>query len=393
MFSLNGVQVRRMAIAYPVGAKRIERLLADPSKLLSTILIGNTIINVLVALISLRLAIELGSEYAAAISVVVTTLLLLVFGEYGPKRIATLWPEVLARAYAPLLRFFEVVLLPLRLLLNACTVKFKHAFHPRGHILSHAETSTIVDMGQERGVLDEHERYSLRVLLRLEHLYVSEIMTPRVDIQGIDLSHPDATQIEQQLMATRTRYSVLYRGSLDDIEGFADQQQYLLDPRHNLKSATLPTFYIPEQCTLDKLLLQFLSGRRRLAIVVDEYGGTAGLVTRGDILEVVTGMSSDGHAARRHVFERLSERSWLVDGNLNLEEVNRRLGLHLDGEGSDRLSGWLTSTLERMPTVGEKVQAEGFVAQVRHMRQNRISTVQLTLDPDLAMLAPGRGKS
>jgi putative hemolysin len=355
---------------------RVSGVLSRPTRLLSTILVGNTIVNVCAASLGFNLAERMVPTHGEAVSIPVMTLLLLIFGEVGPKRIAVFWPERVAAFYAPVLPGVIGLLRPLCLMVEGVTHRLAPFFQARGRTLTEAELESVVDLSGEEGIIDAEESAMVKSIIGLEDLKASDVMTPRVDIVGIDLNEATATYLDTVRRA-HVRFLPLYRDQLDHIEGILDVRQYLLDPDHILGRARINPYYVPESCPLDKLLTQFQETRNRVAVVVDEYGGTAGIVTRGDILEEITGEIDSERDQHVPMLEEKGLGQWLADGNISLEALNEKAGLALAAEGVNRLAGWVAAQAERLPRPGETVEAQGCRATVLHMRRNRITLVQL----------------
>lgn len=379
LFKLSPLDLRRLDQSHPHAAAKLRMILHPPTRFLSTILIGNTLVNVALSVLGYAVMVQLFPTYGEGLAILLMTLLLLVFGEVAPKRVAFIWPDRLAVLYALPLTMIMRVLTPFRLLLQVVTDRFRDAFHPGGRPLSDDEFETVVEMSGERGVLQEGERDMLKSILRLEDLQARDVMTPRVDLIGWDLNdgHADLPAFAQR---ARVRQLVLYRGTIDQVEGVLDVRDFLLLSAHRVQAARHEAIFVPESCPLDKLLARFLRERRRAAVVVDEYGGTAGLVTRGDILEEITGEIDDEHADHKRLFEPAGPDRWLLDGQISLEEIDARLGLSLEAEGVDRLAGWLSAQLERLPRPGDVVTASGCRAMVQQMRQHRVTVVLLQVE-------------
>jgi putative hemolysin len=314
--------------------------------------------------------------HAEPICIAIITGLLLIFGEVGPKRVALLWPTRLAVLYAPLLDGCMRLFTPFRVILQHITTALQGIFTPTKRSLSGEEFESIVDLSGEEGILDQDEHQMVRGIIRLEDLQASDVMTPRVDIIGIDLNDPRPEAYEQAVKS-KLRRIVLYRDQLDDVDGFLDVHKYALDPDHQIKPAWLSPMYVPETAPLDKLLAQFQREHRRAAIVVDEYGGTAGIITRGDVLEEIVGEIGDDVPEQGLVIESMGPHRWLLDGSVNLEELKEKLGVKLKGEGVDRLAGWVMQEAERMPRPGDVVQADGCKATIQRIRKHRIELVLL----------------
>lgn len=227
-------------------------------------------------------------------------------------------------------------------------------------------------------------------ILRLSELRASDEMTPRVDMIGIDLDTPVEKQIDIARNAGH-RYLPVYVRTPDAIEGFMDAVQFLLDPEHNAHTAKRDMLYVPENVLLDDLLVRFQSSGKHIACVLDEYGGTAGLITRGDILELITVSVPENDADAGEPIRRLHDDVWLIDGTVSLEEVNHELDLELEADDADRIAGWVTFHAGgRLLSGGESVVAQGCRVTVRRMHKRRILAVQLEViarpEPDTEQL-------
>ncbi|MBN1269039.1 MAG: HlyC/CorC family transporter [Kiritimatiellae bacterium] len=386
-FSLNPLQVHRLDRRQTAAAAQIRELLSKPTRLLSTVLIGNTLVNIVLSVVGYGLAERLVPTRGEQIAIPAVTVLLLIFGEIGPKRLALNRAERMAVAYAPLLTLFMRIVSPLRLLLEKLTDRFRHFFRPRRATLSEEEFATVLDLSGEHGILDQDEHAMVKAIIRLGDMRASDVMTPRVDLAGVDLNDPPADLVECVRQA-KVRYLLLYQDQLDRVAGFLDVRRFLLNAAAGIEASRFEPFYVPETSPLDKLLAQFLKERRRIAVVVDEYGGTAGVITRGDMIEEITGELDDEIAAHRLLFEELGLNRWLVDGRMSLEVLNSRLDLALDAEGVDRLAGWVTSLAGRLPKAGETFEAQGCRATVQRVRRHRIEVVLLEKTEPPAEAAP-----
>ena len=178
------------------------------------------------------------------------------------------------------------------------------------------------------------------------------------------------------------RFLPLYTDALDDTHAFLDTTRYLLDPDHVLVRACREPFYVPETATLDKVLVQFQDTGYRVAMVVDEYGGTAGIITRGDILDELTGEIADEFEEVKPLLQSVTPNRWMADGNIGLEELNERMDLALEEEGVDRIAGWIAARLERMPHPGDQVEEGGYRFTVKQMRRNRVVLVEINRLPE-----------
>lgn len=377
-FALNAVQVQRMKNRNPAQGAWIAEQISRPTRLLSTLLIGNTLVNIAISSLGYAVidAIPGIGHYSPVVAVPVMTLLLLIFGEVAPKRYAITHAERLTTLFVPMLRFWMTALNPLALFLAAVTRHAERSLQPERKSLSDEELLTAVELGAETGVLDEEERSMVDGIMRLSEMTASDVMIPRVDIEGLDL---EDTPTEHLATARRTHYHYLpvYRETPDAIEGFLDVPRYLLDPEHNLRQATFAALFVPETIDLDDLLITLQRNHLHIACVLDEFGGTAGLISRGDILETITGEILLGSEQEAPEIQTLDENRWLIDGSTSLDEINHELDLELDAEGVDRIGGWVTAQAGRFLHAGEAVEAQGCRVQIRRLRKLRIEQVIL----------------
>lgn len=381
LFSLSAEQLQRIAKGSSRG-RLLVSLLKKPTQLLSTLLIGNTIVNVLIATVGYELidTIPAFGNYSALIAVPVMTVLLLIFGEVAPKRVAVTHAASFVLHVAGPLCFFFKLFTPLRYCLEFFSDRIKKQLRPERHALTDDELLTAVEVGTEQGVLDQDERSMLDGIFRLDEMSASDVMTPRVDFEGIDLDL-SKSEIIEIVRNTDFHYLPVYRGTPDAIEGFLDVAEFLLDPKHDLNDALDYPLFVPETATLDDLLVTLQRNKRHIACVMDEYGGTAGLITRSDILEVFADLPLDVDEKPDNELQRIDDTHWLIDGDASLEEINHELDLNLEAEGADRISGWVTAQAGRFPRIGETVEAQGCRVQIKHRRKLRINQVLLEILP------------
>ena len=375
-FSVDPIQLRRITEKHPNTGERLRAILASPTRLLSTILIGNTLVNIAIANVGYVIAETWAPAYAEAIAIPAVTLMLIFFGEIGPKNIGLLYTTALVRVYGPSLRFTERLLSPLRFLLELVSRRLAPLFRPAGRTLSEEEFETVLDISREEGILNADELAMIKAIVDLEDLRASDIMTPRVDFMGIDLDDSETNPIAVA-QKSRRNFLLLYRGQFDEIAGFLDVRKFLLDPAHALSAATLPPIFVPESVPLNRLLTRFQKDKIRIAVVVDEYGGVAGVVTRGDILEEITGDIYNELSKPRAIFQSAGPYAWLVDANISLEEINRKLRLDLESDTSDRLAGWITEHLGSVPKQDDVVQSQGVRVRVMQTIRLRVTLAHI----------------
>jgi CBS domain containing-hemolysin-like protein len=375
-FSLNPLDVRRIGQRNAARGKWVHDILSSPTRLLSSVLIGNTIVNTLVSAVGYSLAESLVPHHGQEIAVGAMTVLLLIFGEIGPKRLGLLYAQPLAALYVPAVRVLLVVATPLRVGMDALMRRFESFFRPRGRTLSEAEFETVVDIGGEEGILKDEELGMIKAIIRLDRMKASDIMTPRVDLIGVDVEDDPAEALKRALMA-KLNYLLVHRGGLDNVEALLDVRKYLLDPERRMAAARMTPMFVPEAMPLTRLLTQFQKEKKRLAVVVDEYGGTAGIVTRGDVLEEISGEVYEEMSKPRPLFQQAGPHRWIVDPQFRLADLNRKLRLHLEAEDAERLSGWITYHAGKLPQANDVIEAQGCRVTVLEAKRHRVTLAQM----------------
>jgi putative hemolysin len=255
---------------------------------------------------------------------------------------------------------------------------FKKFFRRERKTLNNEELLSVVEMSEEQGALDQEEALMVDGIMRLSDLKASDVMTPRVDMTALDL---DAPLKEQLKVARRARFRILpvYHRSPDAIKGFVNVAQFLLDPKPELRQLTVPALFVPESADLDDILITFQRENRRIACVLDEFGGTAGIITRSDILELISEPVQPPDHEESPDMRMIGEDLWLIDGSESLDEINHQLELNLDADDADRIAGWVLLHAGRLLHAGESVEAQGCRVSIRRVRNNRIELVQLEI--------------
>ena len=373
-FSLNPMQVQRIVKEHPKVGRRLEATLASPTQLLSTIIIGNTLVNVSASSLGFVLAEHLAPGYGEIVSIAAMTFLLLIVGEVAPKRIAIKHASGIVPYYLLPINALIRLLTPVRLMLESLTSLFRETFSRRKPGLSEDEFLTGIEVGEEEGVLDQEERTMVDGIIRLEDIQAGDVMTPRVDVIGLDLD--DSGEKHRDIARRVTfRYLPVYQGSLDHPRGFLDVPRFLMSDSDDVSAQMDTVSYVPETAPLDTLLSTMQREQHRVAIVVDEFGGTAGLITRGDILEEIVEDVDNEYGETKPSIQLLRESVWLVNGNTSLEDIEYDLAVELEAEGADRIAGWVAAQLERIPKMGDVVEAQGCRVTVQRVRRNRVTDV------------------
>ena len=384
MLSLNRYRLRHLAREGHKGARRASRLLERPDRLLGTILVGNNVVNILAASIATVLAVDLWGEAGIAISTVALTIVVLIFGEITPKTLAALRPESIAFPASHLLLLLQRLLYPVVWLTGMVSNGLLRLFGidpaQRGSdSLSTAELRSIVrESGSE---LPLNRQNMLLSVLDLETVTVNDTMIPRNEVYGIDLDDPLEHIIEQLRTTSHTRLPV-FRGDINQIEGVVHMRQIarLLSQNQLTKDALLAAssqpYFVPESTPLSTQLINFQKQKRRIGIVVDEYGEVIGVATLEDILEEIVGEFTAQSPAQQSEIEPQDDGSFIIEGTINLRDLNRQLDWHLPCDGPKTLNGLVTEALESIPENSVCLQIGPYRLEILQVTESRVSRVR-----------------
>lgn len=367
LFSLTGVQRARIRARSAKADARIGRCVEDSATLLSTILVGNTFVNFAVATIGYGLFAKALPAWGGFVAVPVMTVLLLLFGEITPKRLALRYAERMAPACARAMLLCRVLFAPFNKVFAFASRALAPALEKERKALSDVELVSVLDAVSENGGgFSPADAEMIEGVLRLSELHANDEMTPRVDIEGLDSDQPDEKR-RAALARARHAYLPVYRRSPDAIEGIVEARTGKIEE----------AFFVPEQVTLDDLLVAFRKSGKPLAVVLDEYGGTAGIITPNDILEIVVGPGVFSSPNDEPSIKETGRNAWIIDGRASLDEINRELGIELEAGDADRLSGWVAYHAEKIPHIGQQIEADGCRATVLRRRKRRVVQVKL----------------
>lgn len=365
LFSLTGAQRARIKQKNPKADASIGRCLDDKPLLFSTLLVGNTFVNFAISAIGYRVFRDF-IPYGGCLAVPVMTVLLLVLGEITPKSLALRYAEKLAPVFAPLLLFWRGVLCPFNHVLRFTSRAFAPALERERRALSDSEFVSVLETAAERGDVPMVDAEMVEGVLRLSELCANDEMTPRVDIEGYDTDR-DEEYRKKTLANAAHKWLPVYRRTPDAIEGVIDSATGKIED----------ALFVPETVTLDDLLMTFAKSGKPLAVVLDEYGGTAGIISPNDVLELIVGPGVFANPDQEPSISRKGENVWEIDARASLDEINRELDVSLEAEDADRLSGWVQFHAERIPHLGQEICADGCRATVLKRRRRRVTLVRL----------------
>ena len=387
LLSANRTRLRALSEERQRRAEEALALLENPARLFSTLLIGNNIASagaaVLATVVSMRL---LGPERGAVYGFGIITALLLVVGDIAPKSIAAHYADRLALAVVRPVQWTLRLLGPLVRLLSFLTNILTRPFGARvrtdAPMVTEEEIQMIVRRGEEQGVLEQDEREMIHSIFAFGDTVVREVMVPRIDMVCVEDDAPIDAILEVVRTHGHSRIPV-YHETIDQIIGLVHVKD-LLDA---LQAGTLDgkvrefvrrAFFVPETKRLDELFREMRRKKAHMAIAVDEYGGTAGLVTIEDLLEEIVGPIQDEYDVEEPPIKVLNERVALVDGRVNVEDVNAALHLALPAGEVDSVGGFVYSLLGHVPAQGEQVVYDGVELAVERVDGNRIAQVKIT---------------
>ncbi len=382
LMALNRYKLKHLA-KQNRGAQLAMQLLEKPDRLIGLILIGNNIVNILITQLATYIGFRLGGSAGVAIATGALTLCLLVFAEITPKTIAALKSEQIALPasyiYVGLLKFAYPLVWMINLVAN--TVVRMFGVDPKSNeieSLSNEELKTVVSESQ--GLIPKSHSDMLMRVLDMESITVDDIMIPRTEITGIDLED-DWNDIEEQIIRSNFTRLLAFRGGINNIQGFLHLRRLLpllhedkMDREH-FENAMEPAHFTPEGVSVSQQLINFQSEKRRVSLVVDEYGDVLGLVTLEDILEEIVGQFSTSPANFDYEVKTGENGSKWVDGAMSVRDVNRQLNMELNTDGAKTINGLVTEYLGQIPSPGISVLIDNYPMEIRKTHNNVIKTL------------------
>ena len=382
--SLNKTRIKYMAEKGSKRAKRTLQLAENYDKLIATILIGNNIVNITTASIGTLLFVDLmGQELGATVSTVVVTIVVLIFGEITPKSIAKDYPERFAMFSAPMIGALLWLFTPLNFLFSLWKKLVALLFHSdEEDKMSQEELLLLLEEVEQEGAIDKSEGTLLRNAVEFGDLEVQSILTHRVDLEAVELS---ATKEEVAAKFTETRFSrlLVYEETIDKIVGVLHLKDFYdgmgINPKP-LREIMTPPLFIHQTEKVDDLLQLLKSSKSHIAVVIDEYGGTLGIVTMEDILEELVGEIWDEHDEVEEPFRQLSENTYLVDCTVTLDDFCDFFDVKSDSE-SVSLGGWIMDEMQRIPEKGDQFTYENLTITATEIDDHRIEWVTVEVAP------------
>ena len=381
--SLNQIRLKSRAEDGDSSAARVLAMAEQYDKLLSTILIGNNIVNIAAASIGTILFTQmLGAERGATMSTIVLTIIVLIFGEVTPKSLAKEMPEKVATAVSPFLVLLMALMTPLTWLFTQWKKLLGHFVHSgEADTITEGELMTMVSEAENDGELTDRESELIRSAIEFDDVEVEEILTPRVDVVAVEDDIP-LEELAQTFAESGYSRLPVYHGTIDNIIGVVHEKDFYIA---RLKKATkiddlvVPTLYTTGSTQISQLLRTLREQHHHLAVVVDEYGGTEGIITLEDILEEVVGEIWDEHDEVTEDFRKQSDGSWLVSGSASVDDLYEELDLPEEEDiDSNTVNGLVQEKTCHLPKVGDRFTLGEYDGVVTRTAKRRVTEVRLT---------------
>ena len=391
LISVSRLRIRQLVESNVRGSASALRLLDDRSRMLATVLIGNTVVLLAADSLATWIFIREGVPHAAVWSTVLMAVVILLFGEILPKTLAVSNPQRWAMWLGPVLENVARLLNPINRIFVGVTYLLVRPFGiqpaSQGPFVTEEDIRTLVNVGAEQKVLEEEERRMIHSVIEFGDTIVREVMTPRPELVGIEVKETPRKALELVISEGYSKLPV-FEENIDNVIGAVYERELLIALSNGtlssvpLRSIMRPVAVVPENKKVAELLREMKREKFSLAIVLDEYGGTAGLVTLEDILEEIVGEIRDEHdVGEEEPIRRIDPNIAIVDARVNIEDVNAELGTHFPHEEFETIGGYLVGRFGRLPREGEEIDAEdGVRLRVERMRNRRILSIRVLLN-------------
>ena len=389
LMAITKIRMRTMLDEGVKGAKLLDKLLQNPSKLLSAILIGNNVVNIGASAISTTLTVKLmgGSDVGALVATGVMTVLVLIFGEITPKTIAKMNAEKLALRVSRPINIISIILKPLVFIFTAISSVVIKLFggdaSGSDHYITEEELKTIVDVSEEEGVLENTEKEMIFNVFKFGDIQVEDIMIQRVNITALN---KDITKEELFDTIKKEQFSRIpvYDETIDNVVGVLNVKDLILledkSKEFNVMDYTREPFYTFEFKKVSELFTEMKKTRNHMAVVLDEYGGTVGIVTMEDLVEEIVGDIEDEYdEAKDKNIRKIKENEYIVEGSTRIDELSDLLGFEIESEELDSVGGLIIDSIGRMPKEKEQIEIENVKFIVEKVKKNSIKKVKILI--------------
>ena len=381
--SLNKIKLKALANAGNKRAESTYELTEKFSKLLTTILIGNTIVNVVAASLATVLFVNLFGGNGVAISSVVMTLVIMIIGEILPKNIAKHIPEKFAMSVTPILKLLMFIFSPLTFIFEYFEKIISNIFKSNSDTYSTDEFITMVEEANEEGDIEDHEADLITNALEFNDLDVGEILTPRIDVVAIDVDEDSNKDIEKMYRDSGYSRLPVYKDNLDNIIGVLHEKDFyyhlLYKKNLDIKDILQDVMYTSAQVKISSLLKQFQTSKSHMAVVVDEYGGTEGIITMEDILEELVGEIYDEHDEVIEYYKKLDDNTYLVKADVDIDDMFEHFGIDNQEEYEyNTATGWVIENLDKIPAIGDSFDYKNMHVEVTDADSKTVNEIKIT---------------
>lgn len=381
LFSLTRFQRRKIQISTTTSAKSVSALLSSPRRTLASILIGNMLVNVAATSIATVAAVNFLGEKGVIISIVSMTLILIMFGEVTPKIMAIQSSEKFSQFISMPLTLFSKIILPIRWLLQNISEIFITMLtreKTKQPFITEKELKAMVSISKKEGIIDTEEEKMIHSIFEFGHRRVDEIMTPRVDVIGCNKS-AEKDKLIGIMKKSKLSKIPIYENDIDHIVGVVYTKEFMLDPVDAWHKYIKKPLFVPEAEMIDDLLIKFQSQRNYIAIIIDEFGGTSGLITLEDVLEEIVGEIHDEYDKIEAKIQTCADGSYAIAGMTLVKEINEKLDIKLPTEKVKTMNGFLLLLFGRVPKPKETIGFDDFVFTILDVdeEENRITKILL----------------
>ena len=383
--SVNKIRLMNMEANGNKRAGAVLRATENFDKLLSTVLVGNNIVNITSASIATLFFDSLikSANLATTVSTVVMTVVVLIFGEITPKLFAKEKPEACAMLFYPLLKMLMIVLTPINLIFSGWKWLLRKIFKfKKTSTITEGELLTIVETAENEGELQEHESQLIRSAIEFEDLDVKDIMIPRINVIAVE-ENSDMESVYDKFVQHGFSRMPVYAENIDAVVGIIHEKDFyalLHDGGKDIKSIIQSSVCVSSSMKISTVLRMLQKAKVHMAIVVDEFGGTEGIVTLEDILEELVGEIYDEHDEIEILFKKVDDKTFIVSGDENVEDMYEKLNLSApDDTESTTVSGYITELMDKIPQTGEKLTLKNIEIEVTKASAKHVQEVKVTL--------------
>lgn len=383
--SANKIRLMNMAESGNKRAKRVLKVTENFDKLLSTILVGNNIVNITSTTIATIFFASLiaDNNIAAVVSTVVMTVVVLIFGEITPKMFAKEMPESTAMAFYPLLKMFMIILTPINLIFTGWKLMLKKIFKfEKTSTITEGELLTIVETAENEGELKEHESQLIRSAIEFEDLDVKDIMIPRINVIAVE-ENADMEYIYGKFVEHGFSRMPVYAETIDAIVGVIHEKDFyalMHDGGKSIKGIIQSSVCVSSSMKISTVLRMLQKAKVHMAIVIDEFGGTEGIVTLEDILEELVGEIYDEHDEIEVLFQKVDEDTYVVSGDENVQSMYEQLELDAPEDiDATTVSGYVTELMDKIPEAGERVELPDLDIEVTKSNAKHVEEVRVVV--------------